>query len=211
MTVLSTKKPLENLIGEVIYSTSEMIIVQCYKEPETEKYILQIENGKIVKITSSYDTSYAAFGIITKINNSSVDNVHKPSALGLSASELEDLHPQLRDLLKKELEIYLFAYEDTLGNIIGMPPPKPMSLHDFVYIAENSTLEKLTEDISNIANIIKKYQLNPNLLIELVLTGYQLRKNNYKYLVHSAQELALVFNDEAHTLIQILKRLSMKK
>ena len=112
MTTAPLKNALEEPFSEVIFSTNELITAQCYKEskPGSSSQISLIQ-GSLVKVKSSYDTSYEAFGIITKINNSSLDNIHRPSALGLNPEELERLQPQVYDLLKKELEILLFAHK----------------------------------------------------------------------------------------------------
>ena len=131
--------------------------------------------------------------------------------MGLSSSELKELQPQVYDLLRKEVEIYLFAYTNDKEDIIKDPVPHPMTVHDFVYFASDNELKVLTEDFLNLANTIKKHGLNPNLLVELITTGYNLRNKNYDYLVKVAQELSITFSDEIHSLMLILKRLSQKK
>lgn len=206
MAVTDTRKPLNQPFSEVIHSTNELIIAQCYKDNNTD-----IAQGQVAKVISSYDASYTAFGLITKINNTSIDSIHKPSALGLSLNELKELQPQVYDLLRKEVEIYLFAYTNDNKNIFKDPVPHPMTVHDFVYFASDNELKILTEDFLNLANIIKKHGLNPNLLVELITTGYNLRNKNYDYLVKVAQELSITFSDEIHSLMLILKRLSQKK
>lgn len=209
MKSTTPRKPLTKPFSEVIYSTNELIIAQCYKEISTDSNEKpKVLQGKIAKVKSSYDTSYATFGLITKINNSSIDNIHKPSALGLSPNELEALQPQVYDLLRKELEIHLFAYEENEGLIFNVPPPNPMQVHDFVYFASDSEILKLTEEFSNLAGILKKNQLNLNLLVDLINTGYMLRNKNYDYLVKTAQELSITFSEEVHSLMLLLKRIS---
>ena len=119
MSEVAHKTAQDEAFAEVIYSTSEVIIAQCYKEDTfTKAFKNSISQGSIVKIISSYDDSYLAFGLITKINNSSLDNIHKPSALGLRYKELTELQPQVYDLLRKELEIYLFAHKETNSKIL---------------------------------------------------------------------------------------------
>ncbi|MBI3309414.1 MAG: hypothetical protein HYZ79_08610 [Candidatus Melainabacteria bacterium] len=194
--------------SEVIYSTNDFLIAQCYKNStinnESTPNIIQ---GQVVKIKSSYDASYATFGIITKINNSSIDNIHRPSALGLNASELEQFQPQIYDLLRKELEIYLFAYTNDGNKVTSELPPKPMVVHDFVYQANDRELFQLTENFSNLANIIKKHSLKLNLLADLVSLGYKLRNNNYEYLVEKAQNLSITFSDEVDSLMLLLRKI----
>ena len=212
MAVTDTRKPLNKPFSEVVYSTNELIIAQCYKDsPSNKSDSKGISQGQVVKVISSYDASYSAFGLITKINNTSIDSIHKPSALGLSSNELKELQPQVYDLLRKEVEICLFAYTNEKEDIIKDPAPHPMTVHDFVYLPSNDELKVLTEDFSNLANIIKKHGLNPNLLVELITTGYILRNKNYDYLVKVGQELSITFCDEIHSLMLILKRLSQKK
>ena len=199
---------LNEHFAEVIFSTNEMLIAQCYKETLTDSSLKNtIFQGSIVKIVSSYDTSYNAFGLISKINNSSLDNVHRPSALGLTTKELEHLQPQIFDLLRKELEIYLFAYKEK-GEVYNYPPSKPMMIHDFVSKAENNEVLELTKDISSLITLVKRNQLKPDLLSNIINLGYKLRNNNYNYLVKMGQELSLAFTDEFDSLIQVLKRLS---
>ena len=208
MTSATPTNALNEHFAEVIFSTNEMLIAQCYKEALSNKPLKSsVFQGSIIKIVSSYDSSYEAFGLITKINNSSLDSVHRPSALGLTSKELEHLQPQVFDLLRKELEIYLFAYKEE-GEIYNYSPSKPMMIHDFVSKTTNDEVLELTEDISSLVNLVKRNQLKPDLLSNVINLSYKLRKNDYKYLVKTGQELSLAFADEFDSLIQVLKRLS---
>ena len=208
MTSTTPTNALNEHFAEVIFSTNEMLIAQCYKEALSSKPLKSsVFQGSIVKIVSSYDNSYVAFGLIAKINNSSLDSVHKPSALGLTSKELEHLQPQVFDLLRKELEIYLFAYKEE-GEIYNYPPPKPMMIHDFVSKSSNDEVLQLTDDISSLINLVKRNQLKPDLLSYLINLGYKLRNNDYDFLVKTGQELSRAFADEFDSLIQVLKRLS---
>ena len=208
MTSATSTNAFNEHFAEVIFSTNEMLIAQCYKEALSDKPLKSsVLQGSIVKIISSYDSSYIAFGLIAKINNSSLDSVHRPSALGLTSKELEHLQPQVFDLLRKELEIYLFAYKEE-GEIYNYPPLKPMMIHDFISKATNDEVSELTKDISSLINLVKRNQLKPDLLSNVINLGYKLRKNDYSYLVKTGQELSLAFADEFDSLIQVLKRLS---
>lgn len=198
--------------SEVISSSNEVVIAQCYKDNANNSELNDlIQQGSLVKIKSSYDSSYCSYGIITKINNSSLDNIHKPSALGLSYQEIEELQPQVHELLRKEAEIYLFAYSTDSGEIVNLPPKKPMMVHDFVYFLNDDEIKDLTNDISSIANIIKKHQLKLDLLIEPIKKGCLLRDSNYDYLVQKGQELSVIFSEELDTLMLTLKRIAPEK
>lgn len=212
MTKGTPTKPILEPFSEVIFSTNEMIIAQCYKESRAHSTQNQnIMQGSVVRVNSSYDTSQVAFGIVAKINNSSLDNIHKPSALGLSAVELEHLQPQVYDLLRKELEIHLFAHLDSTGNLVNSTPLKPMMIHDFVYLTTNEEILKLTHDLSNLINLIKVKQLKLDLLVDLIRLGYKLRNYDNNYLVKVGKEITLVFSNEIESLMQVLKRLSEVK
>lgn len=198
--------------AEVIYSTNEMVIAQCYKE-DFNKTIQgnNVVQGSVVKTVSSYDNSYAAFGLVAKINNRSLDNIHKPSALGLNFNELAELQPQVYDLLRKELEIYLFAYKEQKTDMCYYPPPKPMMIHDFIHTVTNEEIIELTKNFSSIINILKRNQLKIDILFNLIMLGYTLRKHNEEYLITSGKELSLAFSDDIESLMQFLKRLSQNK
>ena len=212
MTSSTPTKSVNKHIAEVIFSTNEMIIAQCYKEVLSDKTSKQsILQGSTVKVTSSYDSSYVAYGLITKINNTSLDNIHKPSALGLTSNELEYLQPQVYDLLRKELEIYLFAHEEQKGNILNYPPLKPMMIHDFVSETTFDEVLKLTEDFSSLINLIRKHQFKSDILVNLIIQGYLLRNNDNNYLIKAGQELSKAFSDELESLIPVLKRLQESK
>ena len=212
MAVKNLQKAIDESFGEVIFSTNEMVIAQCYKEDISGKALKNsATQGSIVKVISSYDTSHAAFGLVAKINNSSLDNIHKPSALGLSFKELAELQPQVYDLLRKELEIYLFAHQDQDNQIVNYPPAKPMMIHDFVYTAQDKEILELTNDFSSLINLIKRNQLKLDLLINLIMQGYKLRNNNESYLINIGKALSLAFSDEVESLIVVLKRLSQNK
>ena len=214
MTTNSSGKAIDKPFGEVIFLSSEMVIAQCYKESISNNHLKQpIIQGSTARVISSYDNSFLSFGLITKINNTSLDSIHKPSALGLSPTELEHLQPQVYDLLRKELEIYLFAYKEKEGEIFNYPPVKPMMIHDTVYQTSKEETIKLSsfEGLSSLINLIKKNQLKPDLLINLINEGYKHREDDYSYLVKTGQLLSLAFSDEIESLMQVLNRLSPKK
>lgn len=195
--------------SEVIFSTNEMVIAQCYKEDLTDKNLkLSVFQGATVRIESSYDSSHITYGIVGKINSSSLDSIHKPSALGLNNEQLEDLHPQVYDLLRKEIEIFLFAHKEKGNELLPYPPLKPMMIHDFVYETNNEEILRLTEDFTSLTNLIKKNQLKPDILVTLIKQGYILRNYDYSFLVKTGQELSMAFSDEVESLMQVLKRLS---
>ncbi len=212
MAIQSEKKDTQKPFCEVVLSTNEFIIAECYKEsfsPQNQR--ISLVQGAVVKVKSSYDNSYIAYGLISKINNTSLDTVHKPTAFGMTPQELEELQPQLYDLLKKQIEIYLFAYQDNGGEIMPYPPLKPMMIHDFVYETSKEEILKLTEDFTSLINIIKKNQLKLDILIDLITQGFKLRNNNYNYLITIGQVLSLNFSEEMDNLMQVLKRLSKIK
>ena len=208
MNIVTATKALLKPFSEVISSTNEMIVAQCYKEAiSSATFNKSIIQGSTVKVVSSYDSSYAAYGLIAKINNSSLDNIHKPSALGLTSKELENLQPQVYDLLRKELEIYLFAYQEN-GQMFNHLPLKPFMVHDFVYSTTQEEILQLTQNFFSLTSVIKKNQLEVRILVELIKEGFELRGYDYSYLVKAGQELTVAFSNEIESLIPLLKRLS---
>ena len=212
MITTNPTKALDKPFSEVIYSTNELILTQCYKETVSNRDLEHsLIQGSTVKVVSSYDTSYQAFGLITKINNSSLDHVHKPSALGLSSKELEHLQPQVYDLLRKEVEIYLFAYKNNKGEIIKSIPPQALLVHDFVYWTNKEEILELTNELSTLTYLLKKNNLKPDILIELVKAGYFLRSNSYDYLLKVSREISVAYSDDIESLMPALKSLSLVK
>ena len=213
MTSTKLTKPHYKHFSEVIFATTDYVIAQVYKEALPDITLKEsIFQGHCVKVISSYDNSHVTYGIITKINNSSLDNIHKPTALGLTLKELQELHPQLHELLRKELEIYLFAYRDSSGEIVNIAPLKPMMVHDFVYlVSEEEELLKITSDLNSLISLIKKNNLKVDILLNLIETGYKLRNLDHNYILNIGQELSRIYGDEAETLIQTLKKLSLIK
>ncbi|MBI2996049.1 MAG: hypothetical protein HYY52_05020 [Candidatus Melainabacteria bacterium] len=198
-----SSKVLADPIGEVISSSNELVIAQCYKgiiTSKNQKHAISLSQGSTVKVVSSYDNSHIAFGLITKINNTSLDNIHRPSALGLSSKELEELQPQVYDLLKKELEIYLFSYKSKEAG--------SMMIHDFVYKTSEDEVLSLTESFTSLINTIKKNQIKPDILVNLIQEGYRLRNNDYGYLLNIGKEITLAFSLEIDSLFLLLKRIS---
>ena len=195
--------------AEVVFSTNEIVLAQCYKEVIKDKsFEKSVFQGHVVKVVSSYDSSFEAFGIVSKITNSSLDNIHRPSALGLTTKELEQLQPQVFELLRREIEIYLFAHKEKGSDILAFPPSRPVLIHDFVFKASNTEILNLTEDITNIINLIRRNQLKNDLLVNVIGLGYELRKFDYNYLVKAGKEISLAYSDDLDSLMQLLKRLS---
>ena len=208
MVTETQRKPHQEYFAEVISSSNEVVIAQCYKELLFDKtFKNSIFQGAIVKISSQDDSSYEAFGIISKINNTSLDSIHKPSALGLTAKELEHYQPQIFELLRKELEIHLFAYKEE-DRLCNYPPVKPLMIHDFVCIPTNKEVIQLTNDFSNVIELIKRNQLKPSILVSLADLGYSLRSKDNDYLIKVSKQISLFLNEEYDLLIQLLKRIS---
>ena len=211
MATSTPQKAIDKPFGEVVFSTNEMIKVQCYKDGELDTSLKQsIVQGSTVRV-SSYDNSFLAYGLIARINNTSLDHIHKPSALGLSPQELEHLQPQVFDLLRKELDIYLFAYKEEGKEIVNQSPLKPLMIDDFVCKTTDKEVLGLTESFSNLISLIKKNQLKIDLLVDLIILGYKLRNSDYNYLLKAGQELSLAFSDDIDSLMQTLKRLSQSR
>lgn len=211
MTIAHLSNPLNKPVSEVISSSSDFIVAQCYKDSMSNELLnMSLIQGSIVKAVSSYDASYQVFGIVARVFNSSLDTIHKPSALGLTTKELQDLHPQIYDLLKKELEIYLFAFKEN-GHLINHPPFKPLLVHDFIYLPTKDEVLALSESFSGIARVVKKNNLRLELLVHLIKEGYELRSKDYVYLLRAGQELAIEFQDEIETLIPLLRSLLQLK
>ena len=211
MTSTKLTKPHYKHFSEVIFATTDYVIAQVYKEALPDITLKEsIFQGTCVKVVSSYDDSNITYGIITKINNSSLDNIHKPTALGLTLKELEQLHPQLNELLRKELEIYLFAYKGLNEEIVNTLPLKPAMVHDFVYLVrEKEELLKITSNLAGLISLIKKNNLKPDILLGLIKTGYKLRDQAKSYILNTGQELSYMYEDQPETLIQTLKSLSL--
>ena len=83
-----------------------------------------------------------------------------------------------------------------------------MGIHDFVYKTTNDEALKITSDLSNIINLIKKHGLNVDLLVGLISKGYELRDNDYDYLLSNSKALTLAFSEQIESLMPLLKRLS---
>lgn len=200
---------LDKPFSEVVFATSALVIAQCYKEYAAKSYAyLPIVQGSAVRVVSSYDNSYNAYGFVTKINNTSLDSVHKPTALGMNLQEIESLQPQIYDLLRKEIEICLFAFRQK-ENFYNYPPVKPVMVHDFVHMCSDNELLRLTNEMSSLFSMIKVKQLQIDILYDLIMKGYSLRKNNYSYLVNIGQKLTVLYQDDIENLMRFLKRMSL--
>lgn len=208
MPSTTSTKALDKPFSEVIASGSESVIAQCYKDLTLDKTLSnRVYAGSCVKIVSSYDNSYAAFGLVTKISSTSIDNIHRPSALGLNPEELEELQPQVYELLKKELEVYLFAYKEN-NKIFNYAPKKSLIVHDFVYFTTDSELLSLSDNLYNLFALVKRNNIKIEILYDLIYEGYRLRNYNYDFLVKQSKELMLAYSDDPDSIMPLLKRFS---
>lgn len=201
MTKATTSKTVEKPFSEVISSCNLIVVAQCYRDLALDSDANnKLYQGATVKIVSSYDSSYVAYGIISKINNTSIDNIHKPSALGLSPKELEELHPQVFELLKREVEAHLFAYPTH---------QKSFMIHDFVYFPSKEEIITFTENLTNLFNIVKRNGINVEILFDLLYQAFKFRNYNYDYLLRVSKELMLTFSDEVHLIMPVLRKLKV--
>ena len=186
---------LEKPFSEIVSVRDDIAVAECYKDL-VKNNNLEVSKGKFITVLSSSNKK-TSFGFISKVFNSSIDNIHRPSALGLGIEEMQNIQPQIFELLKKEIEIILLP--SGVSNIM---------IHDFVYFATNEQILKLTEDFSEIISCVKKSQIPPEVLVDLIRQGYELRGNNYSYLVSVCKEASLYFADEADVLMNLLKKLT---
>ena len=148
--------------------------------------------------------------IIAVVNNvltGPVDGVHRPSAFGLSREELRTQQPQIFALLRTDVHASIIGFIED-GRAFQHLPPHPPEVHDFVYHATTSDIERVTSDFDFLRQL--SYAGDgpvDELLAATIREAFTARGNDEEFLHRAGQAFSQLFRSDYERLVSILKKI----
>ena len=128
--------------------------------------------------------------VYTNVITGPQDNVHKPSALGLTRERLRLEQPQIFALLRTDVHALIIGHI-IAGRVYQHLPPKPPQVHDFIYPAADEQIRAITENFDFLRLLIGVSEVPADeLLAAAVREGYKARGADQSFLVCAGQALS---------------------
>jgi hypothetical protein len=116
-------------------------------ESSTRAFVAEVHDGQDAPDFGSWveveqaETGDTLYGLVSHVEVSSYDSGRRPRAFGQSREELQRERPQVMELLRTTFRAQVLAYrpggeqggDRGGGSVRQTLPPRPPSIHDFVY------------------------------------------------------------------------------
>ncbi len=152
------------------------------------------------------------FAVTFNVLTGPLDNVHKPSALGLTRAQLQEEQPQVFSLLKTEVSAAIVGHSQK-GRIYTHLPPQPPDVHDFVFEATGEEVALLTKDFEFLRHLSQVTQVPDDELLsaairEACVLAYSKDKLIERdFLVGAGRFLSNSFRADYDKLLSVLKKI----
>lgn len=162
--------------------------------------------GSFIRVSSD-DKKSGIIAVVNDVLTGPIDGVHRPSAFGLSREELRAQQPQIFSLLRTDVHASIIGYLEN-GRAYQHLPPYAPEVHDFVYAATTSDIERVTSDFeflrllshSTVASI-------DELLAAAIREAYKARGNDAAFLQQAGQAFSQLFRSDYERLVSVLKKI----
>jgi len=189
-------------IGEVIEASSAEFTAQCYKLHQAPPL------GSLVKTQDKLGDIY---GVIYNVETHSLEPGRRVVARGENLGAEEEIfkaNPQLLRLLTTDFRVLV------VGHVEGKSwhhylPPKPASIHSFVYTCELEEVKAFTQSLDFLSLIVNARIPVPVDEVAGACLRYasQAHQDPNAFLVKAGKELACMLSSDVKRLNSLLKRL----
>jgi hypothetical protein len=189
-------------IGEVIEASSAEFTAQCYKLHQAPPL------GSLVKTQDKLGDIY---GVIYNVETHSLEPGRRVVARGENLEAEEEIfkaNPQLLRLLTTDFRVLV------VGHVEGKSwhhylPPKPASIHSFVYTCELEEVKAFTQSLDFLSLIVNARIPVPVDEVAGACLRYasQAHQDPNAFLVKAGKELACMLSSDVKRLNSLLKRL----
>jgi hypothetical protein len=191
-------------LAEVISSSITTIVAQSLHDGEPSSSA-RPNFGSFIIVDSVNNVSVIA--VVHDVTTGSPDNVHRPSALGLSREQLRIEQPQIFALLRTEIQATIVGYVQA-GKVFQHLPAQPPEVHDFVYGATPEAVLALTEEFDFLRLLASASTVAPDeLLAATIREAYGVRQEDYQFLVRAGQALSQLFRQDYDRLVCVLRKI----
>jgi len=191
-----------NKVAEVIEASSAEFTAQCYKLDQAPPL------GSLVK---TQDKLGAIYGVVYNVETHSLDPGRRVVARGESMKTEEEIfkaNPQLARLLSTDFKVVVAGYVQG-ENLYHYLPPKPASIHSFVYICQFEEIRTFTQSFDFLSLLVNAGLPVPvdEVVAACLRYASQAHSDSQAFLVKAGKELACILSSDARRLNSLLKRL----
>jgi len=205
-------QPTEELkpVAEVINSSITEFKAECLGGGGLD-FPVKPRFGSFLKVGEP-DAPLHIFAVTFNVLTGPLDNVHKPSALGLTRAQLQIEQPQVFSLLKTEVSACIVGHSQN-GKIYTHLPPQPPDVHDFVFEAKGDEVALLTKDFEFLRHLAQITQVPDDELLsatirEACALAYgQDRLLERDFLVGAGRFLSNSYRADYDKLLSVLKKI----
>lgn len=198
---------LRTRVGEVVQSATTHYVAQALRAdgegltmPKAPPF------GSFVRAVLE-EEGIEVYGLIYHVETTSIDAVHRPTALNMSRQELREQQPQIFGLLRTDFSVVVTGYQER-GRTFHYLPPFPPMVHDFVYACDPEEVVALTERLEFLRTLISFRQAPTDELVASCLRQvFRLRGGDRAFMVGAGRTLTNLLKNDYDRLSAIMERL----
>jgi hypothetical protein len=192
--------------AEIIESSTRAFVAEVHDGQEAPDF------GSWVEVEQA-ETGDTLYGLVSHVEVSSYEPGRRPRAFGQSREELQRERPQVMELLRTTVRAQVLAYrpEGDDGSVRQTLPPRPPSIHDFVYCCVPEAVKTLGAPYDFLRTLVE----DPDPAVPtddlLVAVLRQVRAahgeaTGEEHLVEAGRALSRLLDDDHERLHSILRR-----
>jgi hypothetical protein len=193
---------IEVRVAEVIEASSAEFMAQCYKLDQAPPL------GSLVK---TKDKHLEIYGVVYNVETHSLDPGRRVVARGenmKSEDEIFRVNPQLARLLSTDFKVLVVGHVQG-KSLYHYLPPKPASIHGFVYTCRLEEVRAFTQSLDFLSLLVDVRLPIPGDEVTAACLRYasQAHPDPQVFLVKAGKELACMLSSDAKRLNSLLKRI----
>lgn len=204
----STPGTQTDALGEVVSSSITGLVAECWNVEDADGLpsVQKPRFGSFLTIDSE-EAEIRIYAVVYNVVTGPQDNMHRPSALGLTRERLKAEQPHIFSLLRTEVQAVTVGYK-SLGVVYKHLPPQPPEVHDFVYTAAPQEIEMLTDgfEFLRLLTTISSVPTD-ELLAAAIREAYVARGSDYQFLVQAGQSLSHLLRSDYDRLLSVLRKI----
>lgn len=198
----------KDALGEVVSSSIIGLVAECWTT-EGEDGLPSVHKprfGSFLTIDSE-ETGLRIFAVVFNVITGPQDNMHRPSALGLTRERLKLEQPHIFSLLRTEVHAVTVGYKIN-GIVYKHLPPQPPEAHDFVYPTTKDEVRELSEgfEFLRLLTTISSVPTD-ELLAASVREAYEAHDKDYQFLIEAGQSLSHLLRSDYDRLLSVLRKI----
>ena len=186
-------------IGEVINSSTESFMAECYELHIPPSF------GSLVRTKEGNIDIYA---VVSGAATSSIEVGRRPIARGRDDVNEEDIYlsnPQLEKLMRTEFTALVVGHGDS-GKVSQYMPPRPARIHSFVYPCEPDEVAMFNQSLAYLSMLVDVPERSNELIAATLRNAAAAYSEPMAFLVRAGKELALMIAGDTIRLNIILKK-----